>query len=78
MTAFTYRDLLRWLRTLDHAQLDAPVLVTRGSDDFGGTGYYPVVHAITVASDAPTVSGGYAGPALLIEPQGGAPDRAEL
>jgi hypothetical protein len=75
MKAITYRELLRWLRTLDDAQLDAPVLVTPGSDDFGGTDYYPVVQEIPVAGEAPTISGGYEGPVLLIQPQGGAPER---
>jgi hypothetical protein len=71
----TYRDLLRWLRTLDDAQLNAPVMATAGADDFGGTDYYPVVELLTVASEADNISGGYEGPALLIQPQAETPRR---
>jgi hypothetical protein len=40
--ADTYRDLLRWLRNLDDAQLNALVLTTAEADDFNGKDYYPL------------------------------------
>ena len=65
----TYRDLQRWLKTLGEAQLNAPVLITGGADDFGATEYFPVVRLIGVANEHPMISGGYEGPVLLIKTQ---------
>jgi len=66
----TYRELQRWLKTLDEAKLNAPVLVTGGADDFGATEYFPAVEMIEVANEYPAISGGYEGPVLLIKAQG--------
>jgi hypothetical protein len=63
----TYRDLGKWLKTLNEAQLSAPILLTTGADDFGGTDYLPVVDLVGIANEHPLISGGYQGPALLVK-----------
>lgn len=62
----TFRDLQKWLKTLTDAQLDTPILVTPGADDFGGTEYVAVLELATVASGDPRISGGYEGPVLIV------------
>ncbi len=69
----TYRDLLRWLKTLSEEQLGAPILATGGADDFGQTEYVFVTELVEVACDHVQVSGGYEGPILLVHELVGPP-----
>jgi hypothetical protein len=65
----TYRDLQRWLQRLSEEQLEAPVLITPGADDFGSTDYLLVGELVEVAREHERISGGYEGPALLVKAQ---------
>lgn len=63
----TYRDLLNWLRTLSSEELDLPVLVSSGADNYGSTQYANVETLVRVARDHPQISGNYQGPLLLAQ-----------
>ena len=48
-------------------QLYAPALITAGADDFGDTEYFGVGELVSVPSECERVSGGYAGPILVLQ-----------
>ena len=65
----TYRRLKKWLDRLDPAQLDAPILLSPGADDYGEMNYAYVRELVPIAADHAEVSGSYQGPILLIGEQ---------